>query len=94
MSSKELKKWLEEYRINLLSLTGEDDYTTGKLDVIRQVLDKLNQRQDMSKDQLSKLLNQEKEWTAMFDSDVRVGLALLEEIRKLNQTKEDETIPD
>jgi len=94
MSKEELKKWLEEYRINLLSLMGEDDYTTGKLDVIRQVLDKLNQRQDMSKDQLSKLLNQEKEWTAMFDSDVRVGLALLEEIRKLNQTKEDETIPD
>jgi exonuclease III len=93
MSSKELKNWLEEYRINLLSLMGEDDYTTGKLDVIRQVLDKLNQRQDMSKDQLSKLLNQEKEWTAMFDSDVRVGLALLDEIRKLNQNKEDETIP-
>ena len=89
MSSKELKKWLEEYRINLLSLTGEDDYTTGKLDVIRQVLDKLNQRQDMSKDQLSKLLNQEKEWTAMFDSDVRVALALLEEIRKLNQNKDE-----
>jgi hypothetical protein len=94
MSKEELKNWLEEYRINLLSLMGEDDYTTGKLDVIRQVLDKLNQRQDMSKEQLSKLLNQEKEWTAMFDSDVRVGLALLEEIRKLNQTKEDETIPD
>ena len=94
MSKEELKKWLEEYRINLLSLMGEDDYTTGKLDVIRQVLDKLNQRQDMSKDQLSKLLKQEKEWTAMFDSDVRVGLALLDEIRKLNQNKEDETIPD
>jgi hypothetical protein len=93
MSKEELKNWLEEYRINLLSLMGEDDYTTGKLDVIRQVLDKLNQRQDMSKEQLSKLLNQEKEWTAMFDSDVRVGLALLEEIRKLNQNKEDETIP-
>jgi len=89
MSSKELKNWLEEYRINLLSLMGEDDYTTGKLDVIRQVLDKLNQRQDMSKDQLSKLLKQEKEWTAMFDSDVRVGLALLDEIRKLNQNKDE-----
>jgi hypothetical protein len=43
----------------------------------------------MSKDQLSKLLKQEKEWTAMFDSDVRVGLALLEEIRKLNQNKDE-----
>jgi hypothetical protein len=41
MSKEELKNWLEEYRINLLSLMGEDDYTTGKLDVIRQVLDKL-----------------------------------------------------
>jgi hypothetical protein len=85
MSKEELKKWLEEYRINLLSLMGEDDYTTGKLDVIRQVLDKL-------KEQLDNLLKQEREWTMMFDSDVRVGLALLEEIR-LNQTKEDETIP-
>jgi exonuclease III len=93
MSKEELKNWLEEYRINLLSLMGEDDYTTGKLDVIRQVLDKLNQRQDMSEDQLSKLLNQEKDWTAMFDSDLRVGLALLDEIRKINQNKEDETIP-
>ena len=38
----------------------------------------------MSKEeQLDNLLKQEKEWTAMFDSDVRVGLALLEEIRKL-----------
>jgi hypothetical protein len=46
MSKEELKKWLEEYRINLLSLMGEDDYTTGKLDVIRQVLDKLNQNND------------------------------------------------
>ena len=48
----------------------------------------INQRQDMGKDQLSKLLKQEKEWTATFDSDVRVALALLDEIRKLNQTKE------
>ena len=46
MINKELKNWLEEYRINLLSLMGEDDYTTGKLDVIRQVLDKLNQNKD------------------------------------------------
>ena len=48
----------------------------------------------MSKEeQLDNLLKQEKEWTAMFDSDVRVGLALLDEIRKLNQNKENETIP-
>ena len=44
-------------------------------------------------EQLDNLLKQEREWTMMFDSDVRVGLALLEEIRKLNQNKEDETIP-
>jgi hypothetical protein len=45
----------------------------------------------MSKEQkLDNLLKQEKEWTAMFDSDVRVAMALLEEIRKLNQNKEDE----
>ena len=46
---EELKKWLEEYRINLLSLMREDDYTTGKLDVIRQVLDKLNQNKEDEK---------------------------------------------
>ena len=34
--------------------------------------------------QLNRLLNLEKELTRMFDSDVRVALALLEEIRKLN----------
>ena len=45
----------------------------------------------MSKEQkLDNLLKQEKEWTAMFDSDVRVAMALLEEIRKLNQNKDDE----
>ena len=43
----------------------------------------------MSKEQkLDNLLKQEKEWTAMFDSDVRVAMALLEEIRKLNQNKD------
>ena len=40
-------------------------------------------------EQLDNLLKQEKEWTAMFDSDVRVGLALLDEIRKLNQNKDE-----
>tara|TARA_S200002703_G_scaffold18885_1_gene15428 strand:+ start:122 stop:325 length:204 start_codon:yes stop_codon:yes gene_type:complete len=40
-------------------------------------------------EKLDKLLKLEKELTIMFDSDVRVALALLEEVRKLNQ-KEDE----
>ena len=34
--------------------------------------------------ELDRLLKLEKKWTHMFDSDNRVGLALLEEIRKLN----------
>ena len=38
---------------------------------------------------LDKLLKLEKELTIMFDSDVKVALALLEEIRKL-KLKEDE----
>ncbi len=47
----------------------------------------------MSKEEkLDKLLKLEKELTIMFDSDVRVALVLLEEIRKLNQNKEDEDI--
>tara|TARA_R110000744_G_scaffold139944_1_gene251098 strand:+ start:580 stop:762 length:183 start_codon:yes stop_codon:yes gene_type:complete len=40
-------------------------------------------------EQLNQLLEKEREWTMMFDSDVRVGLALLEEIRKLNKNKEE-----
>ena len=40
-------------------------------------------------EQLNQLLEKEREWTMMFDSDVRVGLALLEEIIKLNKNKED-----
>lgn len=43
---QELIKWLEEYRINLLSLMGQDDYVIGKLDVIKDVLKKLNQNKD------------------------------------------------
>jgi hypothetical protein len=59
-------------------------------------LDLLQKMQTSStkEEQLDNLLKQEREWTMMFDSDVRVGLALLDEIRKLNQNKEDETIPD
>ena len=37
-----------------------------------------------------KLLKLEQELTMMFDSDLRVAMALLDEIRKLNQNKEDE----
>ena len=40
---------------------------------------------------LDNLLALEKKLTMMFDSDVRVGLALLDEIRKLNQNKQDDT---
>tara|TARA_R110000751_G_scaffold60566_2_gene126350 strand:+ start:666 stop:809 length:144 start_codon:yes stop_codon:yes gene_type:complete len=43
MNNAELKKWLEDYRMNLLSLMGQDDYTSGKLDVITDVLNKLKQ---------------------------------------------------
>ena len=46
MSKEELKKWLEDYRMNLLSLMGQDDYITGKLDIIKEVLNKLNQNKD------------------------------------------------
>ena len=40
-------------------------------------------------EQLDRLLELEKNLTQMFDSDVRVALALLEEIRKLNQNKDE-----
>jgi hypothetical protein len=42
-----------------------------------------------SEKELDRLLKLEKKWTHMFDSDNRVALALLEEIRKLNQNKND-----
>tara|TARA_A200000159_G_C7145861_1_gene265096 strand:+ start:292 stop:438 length:147 start_codon:yes stop_codon:yes gene_type:complete len=43
----------------------------------------------MSKEEeLDKLLALEKKLTIMFDSDVRVAMALLEEIRKLNPNKD------
>jgi hypothetical protein len=46
MSREELIKWLEEYRMNLMSLMGQDDYVTGKLDLIKDTLKKLNQNKD------------------------------------------------
>ena len=41
---------------------------------------------------LNDIIKYEKNLTMMFDSDVRVALALLEEIRKLNQNKEDDEL--
>jgi len=55
------------------------------------ILEKNSTKTKMSKDEaLDNLLALEKKLTMMFDSDVRVALALLDEIRKLNQNKEDE----
>lgn len=48
-----------------------------------------NQKKMSKEEKLDKLLKLEKELTMMFDSDVRVALALLEEIRKLNQNKDE-----
>ena len=39
---KNYTKWLKEYRLNLTSLMGQDDYVAGKLDVIKDILDKCN----------------------------------------------------
>ena len=55
---------------------------------INKIYNKLEEK--MSKDEaLDKLLALEKKLTMMFDSDVRVALALLDEIRKLNQNKDE-----
>lgn len=43
-TATELVKWLKEYRLNLMSLMGQDDYVTGKLDVIKEVLDKYSNK--------------------------------------------------
>ena len=37
---KNSMEWLKEYRLNLMSLMGQDDYVAGKLDVIKDILDK------------------------------------------------------
>ena len=42
MTQEELVEWLKEYRLNLMSLMGQDDYVTGKLDLIKDVLNKCN----------------------------------------------------
>jgi hypothetical protein len=53
---------------------------------INKIDNKLEEK--ISKDEaLDNLLALEKKLTMMFDSDVRVALALLDEIRKLNQNK-------
>jgi hypothetical protein len=83
MSKGELIKWLGEYEANLLSLMGQDDYVTGKLDVINEVIDRLDQE-----DELDKLLKLERDLSQMFDSDTRIALALLEEIRKIKRNEE------
>ena len=36
---KNYMEWLKEYRLNLMSLMGQDDYVTGKLDVIKDILE-------------------------------------------------------
>jgi len=46
MSEEKLIEWLKDYRMNLMSLMGQDDYVIGKLDVIKDILDKLNQKED------------------------------------------------
>jgi hypothetical protein len=51
-------------------------------------MNKLTKEEKISKDEaLDNLLALEKKLTVIFDSDVRVGLALLDEIRKLNQKR-------
>ena len=36
---KNYMEWLKEYRLNLMSLMGQDDYVAGKLDVIKDILE-------------------------------------------------------
>ena len=42
---KNYTEWLKEYRLNLMSLMGQDDYVAGKLDVIKDILDKCNTKE-------------------------------------------------
>ncbi len=42
---KNSMEWLKEYRLNLMSLMGQDDYVAGKLDVIKDILDKCNTKE-------------------------------------------------
>ena len=42
---KNYMEWLKEYRLNLMSLMGQDDYVAGKLDVIKDILDKYNTKE-------------------------------------------------
>jgi len=76
MSKEELKKWLQDYRMNLLSLMGQDDYTTVELDVITDVLDKLNQNKEdenISQTKTKKMSNSELAMriVELFNADMR-----------------------
>jgi len=42
---KNYTEWLKEYRLNLMSLMGQDDYVAGKLDVIKDILDTFNTKE-------------------------------------------------
>jgi hypothetical protein len=69
-----------------------DEEAQKRYDELLTKINKIDKKleEKMSKDEaLDKLLALEKKLTMMFDSNVRVALALLDEIRKLNQNKDE-----
>ncbi len=56
----------------------EDDQCTYDISI-----DSMIEFANLYSKQLDDLKAKERKWTVMFDSDVRVGLALLEELRKI-----------
>ncbi len=87
MSKEEQKsEWYQDNRRNLSDMTEEEIEEFHK-----KLTEVVSKEKKMSKEEkLDKLLALEKKLTIMFDSDVRVAMALLEEVRKLNQNKDDE----
>ena len=93
MSKEELKQaFIDNLKSLLMDKEAQDDeeivdfYMEVCCDIAEEYL---NQKKMMKECKCDKILKLEQELTMMFDSDVRVAMALLEEIRKLNQNKDE-----
>ena len=82
MTQEELVEWLKEYRLNLMSLMGQDDYVTGKLDVIKDVLDKCNTKDEATEMLRASLLKQVNQ---LSDDEI---ISLYDNLSKFFNTKE------
>lgn len=75
-SKEEYKLKSNDFIIDMLCRFGSGYYEFHTADIERLIKES---------ESINTILNLEKEYTRMFDSDVRVAMAILNEIRKINQ---------